>query len=209
MKKVLLTIGTLALLLTGCGVEESSADASGEVSYNNNITTESTAEIIEVNTAEDIEVSTADPRFEVIPGDAYTESLMTEFDYACYVYGIYVSASEEEYIAIKPIEWIDSDDEARIKELGLTEEDLISGYYIIDDSEEIIQLKITDETKYQFIDWGNDYTEMGSDRTISTTDESFFIDYLRDYGDMANKYPLFIWLNEDSSVERIMEKPLA
>lgn len=86
---------------------------------------------------------------------------------------------------------------------------MISGYYIIDDSEEIIQLNITDETEYQFIDWGNDYTEMGSDRTISTTDESFFIDYLDDYGDMANQYPLFIWLNEDGTVERLMEKPLA
>lgn len=48
---------------------------------------------------------------------AYAESLMAEIDYACYVYGIYVSASEEEYIVIKPIEWIDCDDEARINKL--------------------------------------------------------------------------------------------
>lgn len=116
MKKVLLIIGTLALLLTGCGVEKASVDVSGEVSYDNNVVTESIAEILPNTSA----LKSTNPRFEVISWDAYTESLMTEFDYACYVYGIYVSASEEEYPAIKPIKWIDSDDEARIKELGLT-----------------------------------------------------------------------------------------
>lgn len=74
--------------------------------------------------------------------------------------------------------------EERIQELGLTEADLVSEYCIMDDSDELIQLKITDE--------------------------SFFLDYLQNgYGEKANQYPLFIWLNDDGSVERLMEKPLA
>lgn len=190
MKRTLLVIGMAALLLGGCGTEVSQ-------------------DSVEVK-SEESNIIVTDPRFEVMDSEDYQEAVMSEFDYACYVHGIYLSATEEEYICIQPIEWIESDDEERIQELGLTEADLVSGYCIMDDSDELLQLKITDETKYIFLDWYNEYVEPDNGRAISTTDESFFLDYLQSgYGENANQYPLFIWLKEDGSVERLMEKPLA
>lgn len=119
----------------------------------------------------------------------------------------YISV-DEDILKVDTVEWITDEDEDRINELGLTEEDLPDGYYILNKSSEITSYKLDEKTQYNFIDWNFDFVARGEDQNISTTNKEDFIKYLNTYSDLGANQPFFIIIDKDV-VKSITEKPMA
>lgn len=117
-------------------------------------------------------------------------------------------SEENDYIVVRPVEWIIPEYEKRIEELGLDMEwDLLSGYYIKDWGFSEMKIPITEDTEYHFIDYGNDYLELEKVGLCTITkDEEIFINYWEKYDSMMTKYPFFVVLNEDGTLKLIFEK---
>lgn len=56
-------------------------------------------------------------------------------------------------IKFDEIEWINSDEEERINELGLKGDDFPNGFYIHNEKEDTTTYELTDETVYKIVDW--------------------------------------------------------
>lgn len=104
-------------------------------------------------------------------------------------------------------EYITPEDTERMTELGLTETDLLDGYYIHNAEIESEDYTLTGETTYTFIDWYNDFVEVGADRTVSTTSRDDFIKYLSTYENSQPGMPFFFEL-KGNEVISITEKPM-
>ncbi|ASA20520.1 hypothetical protein [Paenibacillus donghaensis] len=96
-------------------------------------------------------------------------------------------ALEGNVLKIDDFEFIDSEDEDRVKELGLTIEDMPNGYYIHNISEDIKSFAVDDNTEYTFYDTGTLFVQdKDSDRIYTTKSKQEFMAFL--YGD--NEEPL-------------------
>lgn len=102
------------------------------------------------------------------------------------------------------------ENEEKMEEFNLTEEDLLSGYYIYNPDEGTSVYTLTPDTTYNFIDWNRDFTD--SDDTgivsISTTSIDDFIKYLNTYTDARLGMPFFFEL-DGNNVISITERPMA
>ena len=102
------------------------------------------------------------------------------------------------------------ENEEKMEEFNLTEEDLLSGYYIYNPDEGTSVYTLTPDTTYNFIDWNRDFTD--SDDTgivsISTTSIDDFIKYLNTYTDARPGMPFFFEL-DGNNVISITERPMA
>ncbi len=117
-------------------------------------------------------------------------------------------STDNDYIVVRPVEWIIPEDEKRIKELGLDmEKDLIPGYYIKDWGFSEMKIPITENTEYHFIDYGHDFSELQKLGLCTITkEEEIFISYWEKYTSMMHEYPFFVELNEDGTLKLISEK---
>lgn len=97
-----------------------------------------------------------------------------------HTYTGYISI-EDDTLKIDDFEFITSEDEARIKELGLSQTDMPNGYYIHNESEEVKSFKIDKDTKYTFFDLGNLFVKEEDDKKYTTTSKQDFITFL--YGE--------------------------
>lgn len=130
-------------------------------------------------------------------------AVITEFDPAYYENGM---------MSLNIVEFITHNDTERIAELGLSEQDLISGYYIHDEDESITTLKLPADTEFIFFDWRDAYTDESDDRYeilgerwISTRDAELFYEYWQPYADGPG-YPFSFYAEEGKVV--IKEIPL-
>lgn len=117
-------------------------------------------------------------------------------------------STEDDYIVVRPVEWIIPKDEKRIEELGLDlERDLICGYYIKDWGFSEMKIPITEDTEYHFIDYWHEYLELEKQGLCTITEEEeIFISNWEKYASMMTKYPFFVELNEDGTLKLISEK---
>lgn len=97
-----------------------------------------------------------------------------------HTYTGYISI-EDDTLKIDDFEFITSEDEARVKELGLSQTDMPNGYYIHNESEEVKSFKIDKDTKYTFFDLGNLFVKEEDDKKYTTTSKQDFITFL--YGE--------------------------
>lgn len=119
----------------------------------------------------------------------------------------YIKEIENDTIVIDIAEYITTDNTEHISELKLTEYDMPSGYYIHNPEVELETYTLTEETVYNFIDWGNDFVEKGADQNVSTTDKETFIGYLNTYENAEPGMPFFFEINGNDIVS-ITEKPM-
>lgn len=117
-------------------------------------------------------------------------------------------STDNDYIVVRPVEWIIPEDEKRINELGLDmEKDLIPGYYIKDWGFSEMKIPITENTEYHFIDYWHDFSELPKQGLCTITkEEEIFISYWEKYTSMMHEYPFFVELNEDGTLKLISEK---
>lgn len=111
---------------------------------------------------------------------------------------------------VDEVEIITSEDERRIKELGLDQDaDMPEGYYIYNADTEYREYELTDKTTYTFVDVNLLYiAEEDGDRVYTTTKVDEFLHYLdMTYADFprAQRVPFFIEV-KDGKVISITEK---
>ena len=80
---------------------------------------------------------------------------------------------------------------ANLKELKLTEDDMLDGYYFFNPDEEVTIWKCNEETVYTFIDWGGDFTDGEFPVEYTTTDIKEFQKYIETYDNGEPKMPFF------------------
>lgn len=118
----------------------------------------------------------------------------------------YLVEADNGQMVVVVTEYITVEDEERMSQLGLTEEDLPDGYYFYTEAPAPITLQYDDNTQFTFIDWYNDFTVPGSDRTYTTRDFSQFQQYLNTYEDGQPKMPFFFTV-QNNVVQLVLEKP--
>ena len=81
--------------------------------------------------------------------------------------------------------------------------DMPNGYYIYNMSTDKVSFYISEETEYNFLDWGQDFVTEGEDRNYSTTDIEEFLEYLDTYLDKGERVPFWIEIKDDSVISII------
>lgn len=138
----------------------------------------------------------------------YREAKEAPFSGSCCAF---IKRIDGEQLIVDRAEWITSDDTARMKKLGLTEDDMPDGYYIHNPSQSRTVFQLTEHTLYHFIDWNRDFTQpdtSSSHPVVETTDLEQFRKYLDTYNDSMPGMPFFIEV-KDGVVEKIAEEPMA
>lgn len=122
----------------------------------------------------------------------------------------FIKSIDETNITIDEAECITPENSQRVKELNLTEEDLLSGYYIYNPEETTREYLLTSDTVYHFIDWGRNFTDSNepAEVNISTTDINDFIQYIDTYTNSQPGMPFFFEI-DGKNVVSITEKPMA
>ncbi len=122
----------------------------------------------------------------------------------------FIKSIDETSITIDEAECITPENSQRVKELNLTEEDLLSGYYIYNPEETTREYLLTSDTVYHFIDWGRNFTDSNEPAkvNISTTDINDFIQYIDTYTNSQPGMPFFFEI-DGKNVVSITEKPMA
>lgn len=123
---------------------------------------------------------------------------------------VFFKSIDETSITIDEVEYITPKNSQRMKELNLTEEDLLSGYYIYNLEEKTKEYLLTSDTVYNFIDWGRNFTDSDDPEkvNISTTDINDFIQYINTYTNSQPNMPFFFEIDGENVVS-ITEKPMA
>ena len=110
------------------------------------------------------------------------------------------------------VDFITPADTERIAEFELSDQDMISGYYIHDEEESITTLTLPEDTEYIFFDWSDTYTdetderyEILGERWIYTRNAELFYEYWLPYADSPG-YPFAFYVEEGMVV--IKEIPL-
>lgn len=109
----------------------------------------------------------------------------------------------ENSVTVDPIELITHYDTDRIAELGLTEQDMIPGYYIHNPEADIVTWPLSTDAAYTFFDWHTEYVR-GNFRQFTTTDNATFRAYLQDC-DQEPAMP-FLFILHNDQVSAIQEK---
>ncbi len=120
----------------------------------------------------------------------------------------YIKEASSDSITVDLTEYITDADTDRIKELGLTGDDLLDGYYFYNADEEATVLKCGEDTVYTFIDWYGMFTGGEYPEEYTTTDAEEFLQYLETYTDAKPGMPFFFTV-ENGYVKQITEKPFA
>lgn len=109
-------------------------------------------------------------------------------------------------ITVDIIEYISELDTERIAELGLTEDDMLDGYYFNNPEEELTVWTCDKTASYTFIDWGGDFTGSPYPGFYCTMSLDEFHRYLDTYTDGLPWMPLFFTV-EDGVIKSVLEKP--
>ena len=126
---------------------------------------------------------------------AYTPVLIRSFD--------------GETMVIDPVEYITTADTERIAELELDPEfDLPSGYYVHNETEESISLKVSGAV-FEFVDWNRQFTEPDADLFYETRSAAEFLEYCGTYdGGIPANTPFFLNIN-GNKLQKLKEIILA
>lgn len=136
------------------------------------------------------------------PENAYDNNASSEATAA------FVKNISGDSITVDIIEYITTADTERIKELRLTESDMLGGYYFFNPDEEVTTWKCNAETVYTFIDWHGDFTGGEFPAEYTTMDIEEFQKYIETYDNGEPKMPFFFTI-ENGYIKQIIEKPFA
>ncbi len=103
-------------------------------------------------------------------------------------------------IKLDIVEYITSDNSARIEELELDSLDMPNGYYINNPEIDFVEYSFNDDTVYNFIDWQNDFVAEGEDRHFTTTKNEDFKKYIETYNNGEPKMPFIIKMSDNKII---------
>lgn len=116
-----------------------------------------------------------------------------------------VKGLSEDSITIDPVEYIDDSDTERLRELGVTEEDMWDGFYIYNPSEEQTTYTYSDKAVFTFIDWGGVFTGLPYPSFYTTESLEEFQEYVEAYVD---GWILLFFKVEDGTIQYVVERPI-
>ncbi|MDE6674558.1 MAG: hypothetical protein K2K19_07080 [Acetatifactor sp.] len=116
-----------------------------------------------------------------------------------------VKGLSENSIMVDEVEYISEDDTERLRELGVTEEDMWDGFYIYNPSEEQTIYTYSDEAVFTFIDWGGDFTGLPYPSFYTTESLEEFQQYVEAYVD---GWILLFFKVEDGTIQYVLERPI-
>lgn len=110
----------------------------------------------------------------------------------------------EDTLNLDEVEWITSEDQDRITELGLSQSDMPNGYYINNPSTDTVSFKIGEDTEYNFVVLESlSFYKEGEDRNYSTTNKEEFMEFLNN----VNSDTVVFWVEvKDGFVVSIKEQ---
>ena len=109
---------------------------------------------------------------------------------------VLIKSFDGETMVVDPVEYITTDDTERIALLELDPEfDLPSGYYIHNETEESISLKVSGAV-FEFVDWNRQFTKPDADLFYETSSAAEFLQYCGTYdGGIPANTPFFLNIN--------------
>lgn len=116
-----------------------------------------------------------------------------------------VKGFSEDSITIDEAEYIEEGNTDRLKELGVTEEDMWDGFYLYNPSEEQITYTYSDKTVFTFIDWGGNFTGLPYPSFYTTESLEEFHKYVETY---ADGWLLLFFKVEDGAIQYVLERPI-
>lgn len=116
-----------------------------------------------------------------------------------------VKGFSEDSITIDVAEYIEEGDTERLKELGVTEEDMWDGFYLYNPSEEQTTYTYSEETVFTFIDWNGDFSGLPYPSIYTTKSPAQFHEYVETY---AGGWLLLFFKVEDGSIQYVLERPI-
>lgn len=107
-------------------------------------------------------------------------------------YAAYLESFSENTVVVDVVDYATADDKDKMKELGLTAEDMPEGYYLNNPDTETSEWKIDENTTYTFSVDGRDSisADEADDMMVTVTDRDAFEQYLNDY-ESETKLPFF------------------
>lgn len=117
---------------------------------------------------------------------------------------------EKNTITLDPVEYITSDDTERIAELSKQGVNtyMPNGYLIYNPNEVNIKFTLTEDTVYNFIDWGREFADENAENpSIYNANKEDFFKYIQPYIDKNSKVPFFFKFsgnNVISITERVL-----
>ncbi len=198
---LLMLAATWSLILSGCGMN-------GTVAETNMESETAMLESITESISEESWLGAGYPKFTDLNCD----------------YCGYIQTITKEQVTFIPAEFIGGQDVERIKELGLTEYDMVSGYSI-QNLGEPISYKIAEDCEYIFIDWEHEYTDYKiiGENTVPSVKEEYkdrveYADekegkvktkdmelFTRGISDFSNSNQPYFFVIEDDKIVRIFE----
>lgn len=115
----------------------------------------------------------------------------------------------DDTMTVEIIEFIAPDNTERIEELGLTEDDMISGYYLNTEQARRVTWQLNDQTSYTFIDWGGEFNPDQTPGYCVTMDRTVFETYLSGYPSFEEMKMPFFFRVEDGAITGIFDYPFA
>lgn len=117
-----------------------------------------------------------------------------------------VKGVSEDGITVDIAEYIDEADKERLKELGVTEDDMWDGFYIHNPEEELVTWKYSEDAVFTFIDWAGEFTGSLYPIYYTTADLTEFCRYVEPYTD--DGWLLLFFKVEDGTVQYVLERPI-
>lgn len=123
------------------------------------------------------------------------------------MYDGYLVAIDGNQLMVNDFIFIDLADRYWIDTLGLTMEDMPDGYYIHDESDDLLTFTLCEDTRYNFYDTGTVFlSEDDENRLYTTTDLADFLEVFDADGDgKLSRTPFQIQVFEDGQVLSISE----
>lgn len=108
-------------------------------------------------------------------------------------------------ITVDIVEYVDETDTERLKELGVSEEDMWDGFYIHNPNEELTTWTYSDEVTFTFVDWAGEFTGYLYPAYYTTTVPEEFRRYAEPY---TEGWLLLFFKVEDEVVQYVLERPI-
>ncbi|MDE6517039.1 MAG: hypothetical protein K2L18_04215 [Acetatifactor sp.] len=108
-------------------------------------------------------------------------------------------------ITVDLVEYVEEDDTERLRELGVTEEDMWDGFYIYNPGEEQTTYTYSDGAVFTFIDWNGDFTGLPYPSYYTTESLEEFHEYVKAYVD---GWLLLFFRMEDGVIRYVLERPI-
>lgn len=109
-------------------------------------------------------------------------------------------------ITVDIVEYVDGDDTKRLKELGVTEDDMWDGFYIHNPDGELTAWKYSEDAVFTFIDWAGEFTGYPYPLYYTTTSLEEFCQYVEPYADSG--WILLFFKVEDGVIQYVLERPI-